>query len=172
MPEPSSPPVTVPPPAAVAKRPVPPELVNVPVKVWAAFAVLAPTSQTVPVSDWFRVSPFAAVIVPDPLAGAQYPPAPLDVASAQTTVSVDVYEPVPMWELVATPSDCTVQPVNVNWQPAALRLVSVPEPDDWNGRLLFAAYADVAPSINAPHALVATNALITIFIFAPSHGYS
>ncbi|HET9733418.1 MAG TPA: hypothetical protein VFP54_12160 [Acidimicrobiales bacterium] len=45
-----------------------------------------------------------------PEAWAQKPPTPLLVAAAQSTVSIEVYGPVPRCDDVAVPFDCTVQP--------------------------------------------------------------
>src|SRR4051794_14360841 len=80
--------LTVPLPVAPLKTPVPAVAVKVPpVIVCSTLVPVAPTSQTVPCSDFVIVPSPVSVSVVVPVAGAQKPPEPLDVAVSQLIVS-------------------------------------------------------------------------------------
>ena len=86
--------------------------VNVPfVIVCSTLTPVAPTSQTVPCSDLVKVPSPVRVTVVAPVAGAQKPPAPLDVACSHRIVTDDVY--VPRKAPLTVPADVTVQPAAV-----------------------------------------------------------
>ena len=104
--------VAVPDPVAPLNNPVPPLTVNVPVKVWATFAPVAPTSHTVPVSFLVIVPSPVRVSVVWPVAGAQKPPCPFEVACAHRIVNVDVN--VPPTTPVSVPLEVSVHPAVVN----------------------------------------------------------
>ncbi len=104
--------VAVPDPVALLNEPVPAVTVKVPVNVWATFAPVAPTSHTVPVSLFVIVPSPVRVRVVWPVAGAQKPPCPFEVACVHRIVNVDVN--VPPAIPVSVPLDVSVQPAAVN----------------------------------------------------------
>jgi hypothetical protein len=76
---------------------------------------------------WSVIESAPAVNVPGPVAGAQKPPLPLDVALAQWTVKVEAKLAVPNGVPVAVPLKPSLHSfVPVSWHPAGERLVIVP----------------------------------------------